>query len=450
MTTGGVDVVVERLKTRRQQIEDAIYARVREAVPDTVEDGDVEYEEGLRAAVGASVEYALTGILRGEEGSASVPIPAQTVAQARRAARSGMRVEAVLQRYFVGHSVLWEYVMEEADHVGCNNGVLREMSRVQSALVERLTAGIARAHEDEREEIESSREGHAAQLVRALLAGKRVDVEGRELGYPIEAEHVGLIARGSGAREAMRGLAGGVDRRLLCVASGEGTVWAWLGGRVPLRMDELQRTVATLPGMWRDGDRGGRVGAQVNGANGTGGADRVKSEPVADPPSAGVTLTVGEPARGLEGFRLTHRQAQAALAVSLRRPRALTRYSEMALLAGALKDQILARTLVDTYLAPLEDARGSGPVLRETLRAYLGAERSVSSAAATLGVVRKTVTSRLRTIEERLGRSLRPCPAELEVALALDEMGGWGPSDAVAGGGDIAVAHLQVFTIERQ
>jgi hypothetical protein len=442
MTADGVDVVVERLKARRQQIEDAIYARVREAVPDTVEDGDVEYEEGLRAAVGASVEYVLAGIVLGEEGSASVPIPAQTVAQARRAARSGIRVEAVLQRYFVGHSVLWECVMEEADHVGCDNGVLREMSRLQSALVERLTAGIALAHDDEREEIESSREGRLAQLVRALLAGKRVDVEGRELGYPIEAEHVGLIARGPGAREAMRGLAGGVDRRLLCVASGEGTVWAWLGGKQPLRMDDLQRTVATLPGMWHDSDREGPANASVNGANVIGRAER--------PTSPGVTLTVGEPARGLEGFRLTHRQAQAALTVSLRRPRALMRYSEMALLAAALKDQILARTLVDTYLAPLEDARGSGPVLRETLRAYLAAERSVSSAAAILGVVRKTVTSRLRTVEERLGRPLRPCPAELEVALALDEMGGWGPSDATAGGGDIAVAHLQVLTIERQ
>jgi hypothetical protein len=39
-----------------------------------------------------------------------------------------------------------------------------------------------------------------------------------------------------------------------------------------------------------------------------------------------------------------------------------------------------------------------------------------------LGVVRKTVESRLRAVEQRLGRTLHPCPAELEVALALDEL----------------------------
>jgi DNA-binding PucR family transcriptional regulator len=61
-------------------------------------------------------------------------------------------------------------------------------------------------------------------------------------------------------------------------------------------------------------------------------------------------------------------------------------------------------------------------VLLQGLRAYLAAERSISSTAAVLRVTRKTVESRLRTVEERLGRTLRPCPAELEVALLLDEL----------------------------
>ncbi len=87
-----------------------------------------------------------------------------------------------------------------------------------------------------------------------------------------------------------------------------------------------------------------------------------------------------------------------------------------------MKDELLAGTLRGVYLAPLDDARNGGQVLRETLRAYLGAQRSVTSTAAALGVARKTVESRLRTVEERLGRSLRPCPVELEVALQLDEL----------------------------
>jgi DNA-binding PucR family transcriptional regulator len=69
-------------------------------------------------------------------------------------------------------------------------------------------------------------------------------------------------------------------------------------------------------------------------------------------------------------------------------------------------------------------ARNVGAVLRQTLRAYLATERSVSSTAAAIGVGRKTVENRLQTIEERLGRSLHPFPAELEVALLLDELAG--------------------------
>ena len=85
------------------------------------------------------------------------------------------------------------------------------------------------------------------------------------------------------------------------------------------------------------------------------------------------------------------------------------------------------------YIAPLEDSRGSGPVLRETLRAYLAAEHSASSAAAKLNVVRTTVVNRLRTIEERFGRTLHPCPAELQVALQLDEIGGLPPEISTIG-----------------
>ena len=139
--------------------------------------------------------------------------------------------------------------------------------------------------------------------------------------------------------------------------------------------------------------------------------------------SEGVVLAFGEPARGLAGWRLTHQQAQAALVVALRRPRRFTRYADVALLASALKDQALARALIDIYIAPLDDAHSRGPVLRQTLRAYLAAECGVSSAAIGLKVSRSTVESRLRTVEERLGRTLHPFPAELEVALALDELG---------------------------
>jgi hypothetical protein len=53
---------------------------------------------------------------------------------------------------------------------------------------------------------------------------------------------------------------------------------------------------------------------------------------------AGACFVVGAPAGGLEGWRLTHREAQTALLVARCRPWPLTRYGDVALLAAALGD----------------------------------------------------------------------------------------------------------------
>ena len=87
-----------------------------------------------------------------------------------------------------------------------------------------------------------------------------------------------------------------------------------------------------------------------------------------------------------------------------------------------MQEDTLAASLRSLYLEPLEAERDGGATLKETLRAYFRAERNVSSAAGALGVNRNTIASRLRTVEERLGRSLATCGADLEVALDLAEL----------------------------
>ncbi len=409
--TEGVEVVVRRLRERRGEIEESIFARVRGAVTDPVGYSNAEYVEGLRTAVAAAVDYGLAGV--GEDGGrTSVAVPREAIVQAKLAARSGVSLDAVLQRYIVGHALLWDYVMEEADRAGPPGGALREMSRAQSMLLERMTAAVASEYGRERERVGRSREQRLAESVRALLADERVaelvDAAGeghdRELGYELQAEHLGVIARGARALETVRELAGMLDRQLLSVAQGEATVWAWLGGQRPLLMTDLRRVLSGREGPTREQrERRARSGE--------------RSSPAA------VSLAVGEPARGLAGWRATHRQAQAALVVALRRPAALTCYADVALLAAALKDEALARALLDIYIAPLGDAANGKSVLGETLRAYLAVERNASSAAARLKVARSTVEKRLRIAEERLGRPLHPCPVELEVALQLDALG---------------------------
>ena len=381
----GVGVVVGRLRARRGEIEEAIFARVRDVVSDPVSD-----------AVAAAVEYGLRGIERREGGPVSVPVEA--VAQAHRAARNGVSLDAVLRRYMVGQALLWDYILEEADRVELagEGGGLREILRVQASLLDGLAAAVTREHGGELERAGRSGEQRLLERVRMLLGGEGGDAI--ELGYELDAEHLGVIVRGRGCQEALRGLAEGLDRRLLSVTRGQGTIWAWLGSQRDLQVGDLERVLSAQTSSLGD------------------------SSGVTEGVFVDVSFAVGEPGRGVEGWRLTHRQAQAALVVALRRPQRFTRYGDVALLAAALRDDTLARSLTEMYLLPLEDSRNGGRVLRQTLRAYLAAERNASSAAAALGVVRKTVESRLRTIEEKLGRSLHPCPAELEVALRLDEL----------------------------
>jgi hypothetical protein len=412
--------VVARLRARRDELVREIFARVRAGALAGPGGEGAEYVEGLRAAVAAAVDFILEGIERGEDWDGQVPVVA--VEQARRAARAGVPLNTVLRRYMAGHTLLERFVMDEADRGDERDGVpaaeresLRGALRAQAAALDRLLERIAQEYGDELERIGRSPEQRRAERVRGMLVGGAVAGDGAGLDYEIEDRwHLGAIAVGADASAAVRSLAGGVDRRLLSVAQGERTVWVWLGGRQPFEVGEVEQVV----GRWSRPPQGGAVGM------GSG-------------PPDGVVLVLGEPGHGLEGWRLTHRQAQAALAVALRRPPgsgsgsgsgrgsgrgAVTRYVDVALLATALKDEQLGRALIDVYVTPLEDARGDGPVLRETLRAYLAAERNGSSAAAALGIARNTLESRLRTIEVRLGRTLHPCPAELEVALLLDEL----------------------------
>jgi hypothetical protein len=380
------------LYARREEIEEAIFARVRGLVFEPVGERDMEYLDGLRATVAVAVGYGLSGIEGGDPGS--VVVPGEVLAQARLAARSGISLDTVLRRYIAGNALLWDYIMQEATRAelaGEGEG-LREMLRAQSSLFDELVIVVARAHTSELQRTNGSGELRLEEQVRMLLAGRPVELAG--FGYELDGEHLGMIATGSGCEKVLGDLADALGCRLLCVPQGRETVWAWLGGGYTLQTGELERALAPQASTPEDSARGGG--------------------------GRGVMFAVGEPAQGLGGWRLTHHQAQAALLVARRRRRRLTRYGDVALLAAALNDDTLARSLIGLYLSPLEDSRNNGAVLRKTLRAYLGAECNATSAAAALGVVRRTVENRLRIAEERLGRSLHPCPAELEVALELE------------------------------
>lgn len=386
---GSVRAVVGRLRARHAEIARAIYDRIREAVPDSVGARDAAYQAGVIAAVDAVLSYSFDVIEHGTGWSG--PIPPEAVAQARRAARAGVSQGVVVRRYLAGHARLGELVAEEIARIGLarNAPALLEISRTQEKLLQYLTAAIEHEHNQEHQRIARSPQQRRAELVRRLLDGDAGDpAEAAELHYNLDASwHLGLIATGANAEYALRELSVCPGHKLLLVSCDNDTVWAWLGGLHKLAVTDIEQLLSTT-----------RLAA--------------------------VSLAVGEPARGIEGWRQTHRSATAAHLVARCRRHGLTRYLDVALEATLLQDEALAAVLVDGYLSPLDDDRGGGPARRRTLRAIFDAEHNLSSAASILKVDRRTVHRWRGEIEQRLGYRLHEHQAEIEIALRLAELRG--------------------------
>lgn len=389
--------LLSRVRARRAELEDAVFARILEGDYVSSGDDDAEYVAGLRNVVQAAIEYALVTLESGD--GVEEMAPPQAILQARRAARLGVNLDTVLRRYVLGSTMLGDLLVEEAANsdLGDDAMALREVLSTQAAVLERLLAAITAEYNMELERAGRSPAQRLIERVQRLLAGAPGDLF--DLDYELDGWHVGVIATGATVAQDLRRVADALDCRLLYVPCGEQMAWAWLGGRsAPAAGDiELALLGEKMPGPSSPA-RGRRQGTRE------------------------VTLALGEPAWALEGWRLTHRQAQAAMRVALRAPQPLTRYADVALMAAVLRDELLAESMVEVYLSALGDRHGAGAVLRQTLRAYFTAERNASSAASALGVSRHTVENRLRTIEEKLGHLLGARQAELEVALRLEEL----------------------------
>lgn len=368
------------LRSRRTEIEQAVLVRAC-SVSDPIEIGDLSYTEGLKNATAAAIGYALEGLELGDPRPG--PIPGELFSQVRRAARADVSLDTVMRRYLAGHTLLNEFIMREGASGTLPVAELNSLIRTQAMLVDHLIAEVSAEYRREVRGRLRSGEHRKAERIRRLLSGELLDAP--DLGYLLDAWHLGAVAKGPGASRGLRDLSTALDRSLLLVRADEATIWAWLGGRSTQRTEAVLRTAAQI---W----------------------------------PRGTALALGVPGFGTEGWRLTHRQARAAHLVASRRdPATPVCYEQVALLAAVLTDHVLLASLQQLYLRPLAMEEDGGESLRQTLRAYFAAGRNISSAAAAIGVSRPTVTSRLRAVEARVGHRLDECSAEMETALQLQD-----------------------------
>ncbi len=275
--------------------------------------------------------------------------------------------------------------MREAEVCGLSNhgSALHQIRRTQETLLERLTAAIEHEYDQERERLSRSPEQRCAEVVQSILTGTADPSDLAELDYDIHSSwHVALIATGVGAGEMLDGLKAHFGRRVLPVLI-DGALWAWVGGQEKPREKDIER-------------------ASV----------RRSQSPIG----------IGEPGLGLDGWRLTHDQARAALAIALRRSRGIARYADNRLLAAALENDTLARSLRQHYLMPLRSQSDGGAKLRLTLRTYIDLDCNATSTGLALKVGRRAVKDRIGAAEKLIGSLLHECMAELDVALRLGEL----------------------------
>lgn len=369
-----------RLRRRQPEIEKGVLDRVVEVeIPEAV--AGAEYVVGLCEAVSEAVNYVLSGIETGEVPASAIPLAAST--QARRAARNGVPLDAVLRRYHAGDRVLYEVILGEAHDLPCE--ALQDILRDHGPLVDHLTAGIATEYMHEIERISRTPAQRLSEQVKKLLAGSTGKKEA-EIGYSLEGWHVGAIVRGSKADRVILKLGNALGRMVLCVpAADPDTFWAWFGGPRPPKAGDLDALLGSdLP--------------------------------------EGVFVALGEPRKGLDGWRLTHREAQIALRVALYRPRHITKCRHVLLLAAMVQDQHVAAALIATYLLPLEGRAQHGQTLRRTLRTYFKTGQNAASTAIALKKSRHTVERHLRTVELKVGQNLDACSTQIQVALWAEEL----------------------------
>jgi PucR C-terminal helix-turn-helix domain/GGDEF-like domain len=377
-------LLATRLRARRPHLDEELYARMGEAVADDTKTDNAEYLGGRRRAVSVALDDLLEITEQGEFESDRTILPLAVRAQVRRAVAAEVPLDTVLMRYAAARGALTTALLHEVAKIEAETKTSIAVQALNLFVcgTERAMALLKSEYRSTQVELAiPAAERRRARCVEALLAHEPCDVF--DLGYAIDRWHVGVIAMGDKPLEALREIVKRLSGELLTVRHDDRQISAWLGTRKRPRHDDLLGWMRNLE------------------------VERT-------------TLATGEPAMGIDGFRRTHQQAKAAQWVAVRRPRLLTRYTDVILLSAVIRDPELERSLRDTYLSHFRESRDA--VLLDTVRAFFSCGNNISSAAAALNADRGTVGRRIRSVEQRIGRQLCDCQPEFAVALRLDEI----------------------------
>jgi hypothetical protein len=377
------------LQARTGEIAEATVRRVRSELPSYHEVTDTAFQAAGYGAL-PTVLGTAWGALE-HDGHCPEHLPSPLVDEAANAARTGVPWDVIDRSYSMTHEAIWDVALDEVAAWGLPRAeqrlLLRSASKFLFRSFEWMTRMAGEVYAGEHDEWRDRRAKHLLELVGQAVDG--MAVPGADLGYGTGQRHLGVVGWGHDPAGAISTAARTLGGELLTVPTSGAATWAWIG-----------RPSFPDYGSCLDAFR----------------------------PGPGTRLALGTVCAGREGFARTHRQAQLASSVAVRRlvptSRPVTAYPDVSIEAFALADESRAMMFVEHVLGPLagEDRRSGR--LRRTLRAYCDAGQNTAVAAARLGVSERTVRYRMQTAEAELAAASDGLLEPWLAVRLLDAIGG--------------------------
>lgn len=317
---------------------------------------------------------------------------------ARTLARRGFELSLLLSVYRIGQRATWQFItlklQSEVSDPAVRSAVLMQFWSHAAHWLDTTVVSLIVVFGEERERWQRGNLARRAALVNSIVAGQAVDIDAAvtTLAYPLRQNHTAFTLRvaesvpetdvqrllESSARSVSMAVGGS---RPLMISSGARAAWCWTS--TPRPIPPATRTAPRLPRY--------------------------------------VHATMGTCHNGLDGFRLSHIEALAALAVADRddQPVVFFQDVELACLATGILGPEARTAFVRRELAGLAAADESANRLRETLRIYL---RNGGDAAVTGELMQlhpNTVRYRVRQAEKLLGHSIQQRRVQVELALEI-------------------------------
>lgn len=377
--------------------------RIHRETPDLP--GDEEFRQGTLEAGLRNVGQLTLRLRDGGDLSHFEP-PAVAISYAQEYVHRGLELPVLLGIIRIGYAVFAREWSQRLRDSGAPAEVVAEAMGTSLldifTYIDAISGALSAAYVDERERWSRSLDATRMDLAQTILDGGAVEpasterrlnhrLDGPQRAFLVwsDAEHT------SGLRAALQTVAqqvaeaAGASHALL-LPLGTKVLAGWIGGDA----EEAR---------WR----------------------ALSATSLAPPETIAVNVAMGTTRQGVDGFRVSHEQAQLARRIARLRgshPGAVTHYADVALPALATADLAQARAFVAHSLGMLAAPDAATRRIATTARIYLEEGRNRARTARRLGVHANTVAYRLARAEELLGHPLHEHAAAVEVALTIAPM----------------------------